>query len=74
MIRVVSINGHVAGCPFEAVVGGSVVEGSVVGSVVLIVSGPVVLMDSVITVTGIHEISAILSDINQYAYDKTYRG
>ena len=62
MIRVVSINGRVAGCPFEAVV-----EGSVVGSVVLIVSGPVVLMDSVITVTGIHEISAILSDINQYA-------
>lgn len=39
----------------EAVVGGSVVEGSVVGSVVLIVSGgPGVLMDSVITVNGIH--------------------
>ena len=33
-------------------------------------SGPVVLMDSVITVTGIHEISTILSDINQYALNK----
>ena len=55
IIRVVSIKGRAAGCPLEAVVGGSVVEGSVVGSVVLIVSGgPGVLMDSVITVNGIH--------------------
>ena len=67
-----SIKGRAADCPFEAVVGGSVVEESVVGSVVLIVSGPVVLMDSVITVTGIHEISTIISDINQYALNKNF--
>ena len=57
----------------EAVVGGSVVEGSVVGSVVLIVSGgPGVLMDSVITVNDINQISIILFDITQYALNNNF--